>query len=171
MPTTCPRCGTRSPETSQSCRECGRDLYRVSYPATPGTPRLGLRIDRLPTRMTVGLALLVVGAGVSAGFLLQGQDEEPTSKGRIPAQAVPHEPTPSVTPSSAEPSKTKAPPKPAPTTTQPRVTPTPTPTPTQTYKDPFAEIPEAQRALEFADEVTREWASPGPTNWGQSDGY
>jgi hypothetical protein len=169
MPTTCPRCGLRSPATSESCRDCGRDLYRVSYPAPSGAFWLSSRINRVPARITVSVALLLVGAGISTGLLLQGgdADEEPTSQSRLPAQAVPREPTPSVAPTSAKPSKTKPPPKPTPSKTQPAITPSATPSPRQTSRDPLAGIPEAQRALKFADEVTEQWASPGPgsTHW------
>jgi hypothetical protein len=166
MLTTCPRCGTRSPATSEACGDCGHDLYRVAYP----TPSAALRLtflSRVPTRITVSVALLLAGAGVSTGLLLTGGDEnqEPVSKNRPPASSVPREPTPSAPPTSAEPSKTKAPPKPAPATTQPTRTPSAAPSPTRTYRDPFADIPEARRALRFADEVTREWTGPDSPYW------
>lgn len=166
MPTTCPRCGTRSSATSESCGDCGHDLYRLAYPASSGPLRSTFR-NRVPARFMVSAVLLLAGAGVSTGLLLAGGDDnqEPISKNRAPASSVPREPTPSAPPSSAEPSKTKAPPKPAPATTRPTRTPSAAPSPTRTYKDPFADIPEAQRALRFADEVKREWTGPDSPYW------
>ncbi|NLU71300.1 hypothetical protein HCC61_01050 [Streptomyces sp. HNM0575] len=177
MPTTCPRCGSLSPETSESCRECGRDLYRVSYPAPPAF-RLNFRIGRVrvPARLTLSAALLVACAGISTGFLLQGgsDDEGPVSQNRPSATPIPHEPLPPLPPpSSPEPSKTKAPPKPAPATTPPPSTPSPEPSPTESTEAPLPGIPEAERALRFADEIQRQWgydpryqeAPGGPGGW------
>ncbi|SCK19455.1 hypothetical protein [Streptomyces sp. WMMB 322] len=163
MLTTCPRCGTRSSATSESCGDCGHDLYRVAYPTPSAALRLTFR-NRVPARLTVSVALALVGAGVAAGVLLAGgNDPEPISKNRPPASAVPREPTPSPPPptSSPEPTKTKAPPKPAPATTQPTRTPSAAPSPSRTYRDPFEGIRDAQRALEFADEVKRQWTGEG----------
>lgn len=162
MLTTCPRCGTRSSATSEACRDCGHDLYRVAYASPSASLPSALR-NRVPARLSVSLALALAGAGVVAGVGLAGGGEtpEPISKNRPPASAVPREPTPSAPPSSPEPTKTKTPPKPAPVTTQPTRTASPAPSPTHTYRDPFEDIPEAQRALRFADEVTRQWTGEG----------
>ena len=172
MLTTCPRCGTRSPATSDSCRDCGHDLYRVAYPTIASGALRSTVPNRVPVRLLVTAALLLAGAGASTGLLLAGGEEkqEPISKNRPPASAVPREPTPSAPPSSPEPSRTKAPPKPAPVTTQPTNTPSASPSPTRGHRPPFAGIPEAQRAFEFADQVTREWTGQGPGQ-GPGRGY
>jgi hypothetical protein len=165
MPTTCPRCGTGSPETSECCRECGRDLYRVSYPAPTAAFPFNLRPFRGPVRLTASVALLVIGTGVGTGLLLQGGDDEvPVSKDRLPATAVPRAPTPTPEPSTPKPSKTKKP-KPAPTTTPPPSTPSAKPTKKQPPGRPLPGIPEAERALELADKLTKQWGHPGNPHW------
>lgn len=167
MPTTCPRCGTRSAATSESCRDCGRDLYRVSYPA-PTALGLNLLRTRAPTRAAVGAVLLLVGAGITTGVLLQGDDDEgPVSQDRLPATSVPREPVPSVPPSSPEATRTKAPPKPAPTSTPPPSTPSATPSPTQSSQQPIPGISEAEDALELARKISEQWSPSGPNHWEQ----
>lgn len=155
MPTTCPRCGTLSAATSESCRECGRDLYRVAYPA-PASLRLNPL--RTPRQIAIGAAFLVAGAGISTGMLMQdSQEGPPTSQDRVPATAVPREPTYSPPPPPPEPTKTKeTPPKPAPTTTQPS-TPPATPSPTQSTEQPAPGFSEAEDALELARQISEQY--------------
>ncbi|WP_314175399.1 hypothetical protein [Streptomyces winkii] len=139
----------------------------MSYPVSAGAFRLSFRNNRVPARITVGVALLLVGAGASTGLLLQGggQGEDPTSKARIPAQAVPKNPSPSAAPSSPEPFKaTKAPSTPVPSATQPKAL-SATPSPKQECAGPRAGTREARRALESADEVTRKWTGRGAAHW------
>jgi hypothetical protein len=125
MPTTCPRCGTRSP-SSDRCTGCGRELYRVALPALePGssTPsRLNnFRMTRVWTWTTMGFVLLLVGTGASTGLLLDGSDrneptEERVSQDKVPGPAISLEPPSSDKPSTksvkkdkkAEPSPSKS---------------------------------------------------------------
>jgi len=139
MPTTCPHCGTRSPETTDSCTGCGRDLYRLSDPVgvpepTVGVPALWLsfRPGRPWMWMATGIVLLVVGAGATTGLLLDGGDlddsppEERIAQDEVPGPAMSLDPTPSSSPSSDKPSS-KPLAEPAPTKTKPPAPPKATP--------------------------------------------
>lgn len=167
MPTTCPRCGTRSSAVSQACAECGHDLYRVSYPdASPVFP-LNLRTVRslpMAARLTASAAVLVVGAGVLTGLLVGGE-EEPVSREKLPSTAVPRDPPPSVPPSSPEPSKSKTPPKPSPAAPTPSpTTSSPKPSPSKTSAPPIPGFKEAEWAIELAEELQRKYGTPSPSN-------
>jgi hypothetical protein len=103
MLTTCPHCGKSSPSTTNSCIGCGRDLYRLADP--PNQPPLRALFLRGNRRLWVatGVALLVVGAGVSSGLALDsgGSDEDPVAR-EIPESAAPYQPGDPYTPSSPD---------------------------------------------------------------------
>ncbi|WP_141747707.1 hypothetical protein [Streptomyces nanshensis] len=173
MPTTCPRCGTRSSAASESCGECGHGLYRVSYQHAPAPPRFTLHaLAAIPmaARLTVSVAVLVVGTGVLTGLVVGGDKDEDQMAKRPPVTTVPREPLPTATSSSPEPSKTKAPPKPAPAaTTPPPSTHPPKPSPSKTSAPPIPGIKEAQWAIELAEELQKKYGTPSPSDGSQWD--
>ncbi|GGO46972.1 hypothetical protein GCM10012287_18520 [Streptomyces daqingensis] len=123
-------------------------------------------------------AVLVLGAGVAAGLMAAGGDaEEPVSNKKIPASALPREPTETAEPTSPEPTKSEAPAKPAPTTTSPPPSsPAPEPTDTPTSEPSVPGVSEAEWAREFAERWREKYGAPGPgrTHWEHhehGDGY
>jgi hypothetical protein len=169
MPVTCPRCGMRSSAASEACRECGHGLYRVSYPAPSAESRWNVRAlgsAPLTAKLTISVAVLVVGTGVTTGLLLGSGEDEPISKNRVPVTADPRDPIPTAVPSSPKPSKTKTPPAPAPTTTPPP-TYSATPSPTRSSAQPIPGISEAEWAAELAEELRKKYGPPGQGRWDQ----
>jgi hypothetical protein len=121
MPTTCPHCGTRSPDSAEACSGCGHDLYRLSDPASVPALWLSLRPSRPWMWITTGAVLLLVGAGATTGLILkQGGGNESPAEERIsghkdPGPVISIDPTPSKKPSKKPSAKPLA--KPAPSKT------------------------------------------------------
>lgn len=159
MATTCPRCSAMSPEAFETCRECGRDLYHISYPAQD-VP-LALRLFRGPVRLTTGVAVLLIATGLAAGLLMQGgEPEETASNTKLPSKAVPRDPTPTPPPRTPKPSETAQPPAPAPTTTPP---PSPSGPPHgKGPKKPRPTFSSVEEAIAWAREMQEKWGDGGP---------
>jgi hypothetical protein len=171
MATTCPRCSAMSPETFEKCRECGRDLYHISYPAQD-VP-IALRLFRGPVRLTTGVAVLVIATGLVTGLLMQGGDSEETaSNTRLPSKAVPRDPTPTPPPRTPKPSKTAKPPAPAPTTTPPPPSPSGPPH-GKGPKKPQPSFSSVEEAIEWAREMQEKYGhgGPPPGHWNQGAYY
>jgi hypothetical protein len=172
MPTTCPCCGMRSSAKCDACRLCGHELYRVAYPATRDASPSRIRAARLtPTaaRLVLSGAALAVGAGVLAGLMAgSGDGEEPVSGEKVPATALPREPTATPEPTSPKPSKTKAPPTTAPATTTPPAS-TQSPKPPPTGSSPAPSIPGMSEAewARLAEDLAEKYGTPNPghTYW------
>lgn len=163
MPTTCPHCGTRSPERADACTGCGRDLYRLSDPATVPSLWLSFRPSRSWLWITAGAVVVLLGAGASTGMLLNDGNrndnaaEERLSDDEAPGPAVSIDPTPSPSASSKKPS-TKALSKPAPTKSKPPSSAPPKPAPSATPDDGLpAGFSRVVDEMGFSLGVTKGW--------------
>ncbi|HEV7629046.1 MAG TPA: hypothetical protein VGO89_21360 [Streptomyces sp.] len=168
MPTTCPNCGAGSPATADSCAGCGRDLYRLKDPVTKASFGLGSGIGRMRMLVTVSLAALLLGGGVSTASLLGlGADdgtEGQNSQNKPSGPTVTPTPKPTATPSSREPAE-KEPPKPEPTRHQPRPSTPPRAEPTREI--PVDDLsPEIRRRLQESGISVDPYADPTDAeNW------